>query len=123
MKLEQLQALAKADLRRFHPTVIVEDESPREPELWLCGKCGTYWPRTAEFFYRGTDGKYHSPCRACVLEQKQQMHATRPCAVKGCTAPRHQFPSGKYTSYCTEHLYHKRQKAKKLHVVSNSNPD
>lgn len=112
-KLEQLQPLAAAALRHYHPTVIVDDESPREPELWYCGKCETYWPRTEEFFYRGSDGKFHSPCRACIQEQKQAMHATRTCAVEGCPNPRHQSASGRYTSYCEDHLWHKRQKARK----------
>lgn len=110
-KLEALQPLARADIRRLHPTVIADEES-REPDTWYCRKCETYWPRTEEFFYRGSDGKFHSPCRACIQEQKQSMHAVRTCAVAGCPNPRHRSASGRYTSYCEDHLWHKRRKGK-----------
>lgn len=107
-KLQALQPLAKATLRRLHPTILVDE--PREPRTRRCGKCGEEWPETAEFFYF-SHGLFNSPCIACIQEQKQQMHTTRPCAYPGCTEPRHRFPSGKYTSYCTAHLHHNRKKA------------
>lgn len=108
-KLEALQPLAKEALRRLHPTVLVVE--PREPRIRRCRKCGEDWPETAEFFYCGSDGHFHSPCIACIQEQKQEMHATRACAYPGCTNPRHRGPTGKYTSYCESHLWHKQKRA------------
>lgn len=117
-KLIALQPLARQAIRQLHPTVLVDE--PYEPRKRRCGKCGEEWPETAEFFYRGSDGLFHSPCIACIQEQKQQMHTTRPCAYPGCNEPRHRFPSGKYTSYCTAHLHHNRKKAAALQQVQLS---
>lgn len=112
-KLESLRPLAAADLQRLNRSVVVKSE-PAEPEMYLCKKCQTEWPRTGEFFYLTSDGRYNSPCRACILEQKQEMHAVTPCTVEGCNNPRHRSTSGKYTSYCSDHLWHKRQKEKAI---------
>jgi hypothetical protein len=112
-KLEAVQPFAKAALRRLHPTVLVD--TPREPCTRRCGKCGESWPETAEFFYCGSDGRFHSPCIACIQEQKQEMHATRPCAYPGCPNPRHRSATGKYTSYCEDHLWHKQRRAARTH--------
>lgn len=63
-----------------------------------CGKCGEWWPFTAEFFsQRYPDRKLQSPCRACANETR----LNRPCRVKGCTAPI--WNTG--TVYCRDHHY------------------
>lgn len=109
-KLLAIQPLAARDLQHMDRSVVVADPD-REPPLHHCYKCGEDYPRTPEFFYRGSDGNFNSPCRACINEQKQQASAVKPCAVAGCTNPRHRSKNGRYTSYCTEHLYAKRRKA------------
>lgn len=76
-----------------------------------CRKCAEWWPEDAEFFYRGVDGKFGTPCRACIQEQKQQASAVLPCSAPGCNNPRHRSRNGRYTSYCPDHQYHKRKVA------------
>lgn len=76
-----------------------------------CRKCDEWWPEDEEFFYRDTAGKFGTPCRACIQEQKQQASATLPCSAAGCPNPRHRSKNGRYTSYCTDHLWHKRKPA------------
>ncbi len=114
-----VQPLAKEALRRLHPTVLVDMpcSDQHDAPLHHCGKCNVDWPQTAEFFYRGSDGHFHSPCIACIQEQKQDMHAVTPCAYPGCTNPRHRSRSGKYTSYCKDHLWHKQRRAARTHQV------
>lgn len=113
--LEQIQKQAKEALRRLHPTVLMDE--PRAPRMRGCGKCGEEWPETEEFFYRSSSGGLHSPCIACIQEQKQEMHATTPCAYPGCTNSRHRGPTGKYTSYCKDHLWHKQRRNTSNHQV------
>ncbi len=76
-----------------------------------CRKCNEWWPEDEEFFYRTTDGRFGTPCRACIQEQKQEASATLPCSKVGCDNPRHRSTNGRYTSYCTDHLWHKQKKA------------
>ena len=71
-----------------------------------CGKCGEWWPDTEEFFYRSNRGYLRSPCKACIIEKKQQTNASQTCCVPGCNNPRHQRKSGIYDHRCWEHRYY-----------------
>lgn len=73
-----------------------------------CRKCQEWWPEDAEFFY-WSHGRFNTPCRACIQEQKQQASAVLPCSAAGCNEPRYRSRHGRYTSYCAEHQYHKRK--------------
>lgn len=63
-----------------------------------CGKCGEWWPFTAEFFgYSYPGRKLQSPCKACAHEHWM----SQPCRVQGCTERR--WNTG--TVYCRDHHY------------------
>ncbi|MDF3931376.1 hypothetical protein [Pseudomonas citronellolis] len=34
----------------------------------LCSKCDEYWPFDAEFFFKGSNGKLYTYCKACYYE-------------------------------------------------------
>lgn len=102
-KLRTLQPLAAQALQRLDRTVVI---TPNYAQDKWCNKCQSFWPRTDEFFYRTSSGNFHSPCKACIAEQKQEASAIKPCCVDGCNQPRNQRPSGKYDSRCPDHLLH-----------------
>lgn len=78
------------------------------PERY-CRKCDEWWPEDEEFFYHDKEGRFGTPCRACIQEQKQQASAVLPCSFAGCCNPRHLSKNGRYTSYCDDHLWSKRK--------------
>lgn len=88
------------------------------PERY-CNKCEEWWPEDETFFYRKTNGSFGTPCRACVQEQKQQNSAIKPCCIPGCDNPRHRSSGGRYTSYCTAHLYHRRKREAVVQVAQS----
>lgn len=54
-----------------------------------CVRCGEWWPADEEFFYRLSDGRLHSYCKACCTERKAELRrgaprrATRPAGISG----------------------------------------
>lgn len=66
----------------------------------LCGKCREVWPATDEYFTRRANGKFYSPCKACVQEKRFATNAVEPCCVPGCGEPRAVY----YSSRCAKHL-------------------
>ncbi len=65
----------------------------------LCNKCGYWWAATNEFFPRLPNGSFHSPCKACVDERRQEVAKTKPCCVPGCNNPRYHWRYAR----CWEH--------------------
>lgn len=64
----------------------------------FCNKCGEWWPLSTLFFLR-REGKYRSPCIACIDEKRRQTNETKLCCVPGCTNPRYHWRF----SRCYEH--------------------
>jgi hypothetical protein len=44
-------------------------ESDAGPEI-RCAKCREFWPADPEFYFIQTDGRPHSWCKACYIEER-----------------------------------------------------
>jgi hypothetical protein len=59
----------------------------RQTEIGLearCSKCRDYWPADSEFFYVSPDGRLHSWCKACYVQDRVEK-GRRPNHGKGIT--------------------------------------
>jgi hypothetical protein len=65
----------------------------------FCHKCGECLPATDEYFQRRANGRFYSPCKLCMDEQRLTLFETKPCCVPGCKNPRYHWRYAR----CWEH--------------------